>query len=167
VSERRTVLKVVAGCATAAVAGVAVVPSVTLVTESGNDAGPGGEPWIRVARLDALEQGKPTRVTAIGAEIDAWTRAPDRRLGVVFLIRDSETSVRALSAVCPHLGCTVETADPGFLCRCHDSVFAPDGAARTGPSPRGLDPLPVRITDGAVYIQYLRFRLGTPERVRV
>jgi menaquinol-cytochrome c reductase iron-sulfur subunit len=72
----------------------------------------------------------------------------------VFIERDGKT-FRALSAVCTHLGCTVraeaiERTDPSdlsgrrqiqvqeFVCPCHGSRYAADGANLSGPAPRPL-----------------------------
>jgi Rieske Fe-S protein len=40
----------------------------------------------------------------------------------VFLVRKGNT-FRCLSAICTHLGCTVNRAGNGFHCPCHGSVF--------------------------------------------
>lgn len=48
---------------------------------------------------------------------------------------------RAMSAVCTHLGCTVnpdEKAGSGFRCPCHGSVFDDDGRVLEGPAPAPL-----------------------------
>lgn len=55
----------------------------------------------------------------------------------LFLLREG-ARLRALSAVCTHLGCTVERGEAGFRCPCHGSEFGPDGGAKAGPAPRGL-----------------------------
>ena len=57
----------------------------------------------------------------------------------LFIVRKGST-YRAMSGICPHLGCTVN-ATVGkypYLCPCHGSHFDPDGAVMSGPSPRGL-----------------------------
>ena len=57
----------------------------------------------------------------------------------LFVVRKGNT-YRAMSGICPHLGCTVN-AIPGklpFLCPCHGSHFDNNGAVVSGPSPRGL-----------------------------
>src|SRR5262249_19594043 len=146
--ERRTVLKVLAGCAGAGVVAAAAVPAIALVAEPATEGGGGEGGWTRLLRLEALEPGQPAKAVVIGAEQDAWTRAPDRRIGTVGLVRDAGAAVHAYSAVCPHLGCAIEHEADHFVCRCHDSVFDLHGAARTGPSPRGMDPLEVRVADG-------------------
>jgi cytochrome b6-f complex iron-sulfur subunit len=55
----------------------------------------------------------------------------------VFLFRKGNR-FRAASAVCPHLGCTVNLDAGGFRCPCHGSVFDQSGAVRGGPSPSPL-----------------------------
>ena len=55
----------------------------------------------------------------------------------VFLVRQGNT-YRCLSAVCTHLGCTVNRAEKGFHCPCHGSVFDDQGNVKGGPAPRGL-----------------------------
>jgi nitrite reductase/ring-hydroxylating ferredoxin subunit len=49
------------------------------------------------------------------------------------------TGIRAVSTVCPHLGCVVaRTEDGTFTCPCHGSKFSASGQVTGGPSPRGL-----------------------------
>ena len=55
----------------------------------------------------------------------------------VFLFRKGN-SFRAASAVCTHLGCTVNLAGDGFHCPCHGSVFNQNGAVVSGPAPSPL-----------------------------
>ncbi len=55
----------------------------------------------------------------------------------VFLFRKGN-GFRAASAVCTHLGCTVNLAGAGFHCPCHGSVFDKNGAVVSGPAPAPL-----------------------------
>ncbi len=55
----------------------------------------------------------------------------------VFLMRRGNT-FRCLSAVCTHLGCTVNHAGEGFHCPCHGSTFDNQGKVSSGPAPRAL-----------------------------
>jgi cytochrome b6-f complex iron-sulfur subunit len=57
----------------------------------------------------------------------------------LFVVRKGD-AYRAVSGICPHLGCTVNSVggkNP-FLCPCHGSHFDQNGAVVSGPSPRGL-----------------------------
>lgn len=72
----------------------------------------------------------------------------------VFVLRDGNT-FRALSAVCTHLGCTVNRlgSGAGYFCPCHGSEFSTEGDVLSGPAPRGLEWLAVsRARDGRIVI---------------
>jgi nitrite reductase/ring-hydroxylating ferredoxin subunit len=55
----------------------------------------------------------------------------------VFLIRRGNT-FRCLSAVCSHLGCTVNHAGEGYHCPCHGSSFDSQGKVLSGPAPKAM-----------------------------
>lgn len=103
-----------------------------------------------------------TGMAGVLATIGSWTRAlvprvlyepsAKRRLGLpsrypegatflpehkIFVIREG-AHLRALSAVCTHLGCTVGRADEGFHCPCHGSRFDVGGRNLAGPAPSPL-----------------------------
>ncbi len=122
--------------------------------------------FVRVARLDAVPEGRPVRAAVVAPRLDAWTRQPPMPIGTVWLVRRGD-EVTAFSSVCPHLGCGVDAARDGFACPCHGSAFDLAGRVRGGPAPRGLDPLEVRITAGeerVVEVRYRRFAIGTAAR---
>ncbi len=58
----------------------------------------------------------------------------------------SKDGFYALSAKCPHLGCTVnfDAVSGKFKCPCHGSVFAASGKWISGPAQRNLQPLPIK-----------------------
>jgi len=67
----------------------------------------------------------------------------------------SANGIVAYSAVCTHTGCDVTEWRAGhLLCPCHDSEFDPrDGArVRTGPAPRRLAALPVKMLEGDLVV---------------
>lgn len=59
---------------------------------------------------------------------------PARRL---FVIR-SGNEFHVISAICTHLGCTVQSRGDRFACPCHGSVFDAQGVVLGGPAPRPL-----------------------------
>jgi glycine/D-amino acid oxidase-like deaminating enzyme/nitrite reductase/ring-hydroxylating ferredoxin subunit len=58
--------------------------------------------------------------------------------------KDTDGRVHSLSAICTHLGCTVEfnRADTTWDCPCHGSRFATDGTVIHGPATTNLRPGP-------------------------
>jgi menaquinol-cytochrome c reductase iron-sulfur subunit len=145
----------------------AVVPSLwSVVGLARRQTVGGGDEFIGLGPLQSFPEHEPQSVVLQGTLRDAWSRQEGVALGSVWVVR-SAGGVAAFSAICPHLGCSIGY-DPGgarFVCPCHGSVFGPDGAVRSGPSPRGLDPLPTRITpQGEVACRYLRFKPGLANR---
>lgn len=58
----------------------------------------------------------------------------------------TERGFLALSTICPHLGCTVESTVDGFVCPCHISRFDRQGALLHGPATHSLTELRVEQT---------------------
>ena len=65
-----------------------------------------------------------------------------------------------LSAVCPHLGCTItwNESKKEFLSPCHNGVFTADGALVSGPPRRAMDELESKVEDGRLKVRYQYFR---------
>ncbi len=59
----------------------------------------------------------------------------------IFVFRDRDKGFAAASAVCTHLGCTINhsSSDGRFHCPCHGSVFNADGEVQHGPAPKPLE----------------------------
>jgi Rieske Fe-S protein len=119
--SRRSLLKglhTVAWLGLVGAAGLALGAVLRLVSSGGGQTAPG-----------PVELGPPGGL-AVGQARDQ---------GPVALARD-EVGYFALSLVCPHLGCRPawHAAQRRFLCPCHGSAFALDGARLSGPAPRGL-----------------------------
>jgi len=70
------------------------------------------------------------------------------------LIHLASGEYRAFSAVCTHLGCTVQyRADrPDIWCACHNGVYNLFGQNVSGPPPRPLEQYAVRIEGGNVIV---------------
>jgi cytochrome b6-f complex iron-sulfur subunit len=65
----------------------------------------------------------------------------------------SDKGFTALSLVCPHLGCTVESKPDGFACPCHGSRFDPQGKVMRGPAANPLAQLRVEtMPDGKLHL---------------
>jgi Rieske Fe-S protein len=69
----------------------------------------------------------------------------------ITLARPSMGTVAAFSAVCTHLGCTVNAGGPRLHCPCHGSIFnAFTGQVVQGPASSPLPSIAVHVTDGYV-----------------
>ena len=65
----------------------------------------------------------------------------------LLIAQPSAGTVVAFSAVCTHQGCVVAARGTEFDCPCHGSRFeAATGAVLSGPAPRPLAPLAVRVS---------------------
>ncbi|HHH27408.1 MAG TPA: Rieske (2Fe-2S) protein [Polyangiaceae bacterium] len=171
-APRRGALKTLAVVGGCAYAGALVVPALPFLVSSPDGAkasGDGEGNWLRVAKLEALKEGKPERVKLKGDQRDAFTVTKNQTIGSVWLTRLGD-DVSALSAECPHLGCAIDLRPSGetFSCPCHTSDFTLDGKSLKGPSPRPMDELATRVTeDGWVEVDFRRFRQGTADKVEV
>ena len=119
--------------------------------------------WLEVAPLSELKGDKPISRKVVVEQAAGWARVPGEQHVYVLPARNNQV----LSAVCPHEGCEVAwAADSGvFACPCHDSSFAADGSQIKGPARRGLDPLPARVENGVLQVQYHFFVNNTEERI--
>jgi cytochrome b6-f complex iron-sulfur subunit/menaquinol-cytochrome c reductase iron-sulfur subunit len=166
---RRGALRTIVVLGSLAYVGALAIPASRFATAPlGEGGGAGKARWVRVGRLEDLPQGEPRRLQVIGDERDAFTLAKDQRLGSVWVVREGD-KVRAMSAICPHLGCALDLGDDkkSFSCPCHASRFALSGATEAGPSPRGMDALEARVQGGWIEIDFRRFRQGATDRREV
>jgi menaquinol-cytochrome c reductase iron-sulfur subunit len=146
----------------------AVVPSLWAVVGLARHPTVGtGDEFIGLGPLQSFPEHEPQAVALRGTLRDAWASQEGVALGGVWVVRNAG-GVAVFSAICPHLGCSVgyDPAGARFVCPCHASIFGPDGSVQSGPAPRGLDPLPTRISErGEVACRYLRFKPGLQNRV--
>lgn len=132
----------------------------------------GGKP-IRITTLDALPpDGVPHRFPVIDVRQDAWNLYPPQPIGAVFLQRTSASATpKAFSAICPHLGCSVDfkTDRDQYQCPCHNSTWTVDAVRikpESCPAPRDLDELNVEIrNNNEVWVLYERFRSGIEKKI--
>jgi len=81
------------------------------------------------------------------------TAVPEAR---AYIGRD-DNGLFAISAVCTHLGCTVNQSDDGYACPCHGSKFNAGGYVLTGPARLPLDRLELTLSpEGRVVLDTTR-----------
>jgi Rieske Fe-S protein len=119
---------------------------------SSSPAPAGGEP----AKKKAKKKAKPRLTgTVLGAASDIpvgggaiYTAAK------VVVTQPASGQYKAFSAVCTHVGCTVNTVTNGTIdCPCHGSEFKiTNGAVVTGPAPSPLPAKQIKVVDGQVIL---------------
>jgi len=119
---------------------------------------------------------RPEDVQVNARPLAAWAMDPDdrtvrsgSRFNALILLRLDETTmtpatraraaggVLVYTAICTHEGCDVDGWIPersALTCPCHESEFDPKDAARvvSGPAPRVLPALPLKIVDGTLVV---------------
>ena len=125
------------------------------------------KPWVEVGSMEELPLEQPKQLEYLRAEQDGYM--PSHVAKAVWAIKHSATDVTVLSPICTHLGCGYhwDLEADRFKCPCHGSVYDKTGKVLAGPAPRPLDPLPVRIEQGRLLVQYKEFKSGLPRRVEV
>jgi Rieske Fe-S protein len=125
----------------------------------------------RLANVDELPaDGTPKRFDIVTERNDAWTKYPAKAIGSVWLRKQPDGTVLAFNTSCPHLGCSVDynAGDMQFLCPCHASLFALDGATiGKSVSPRGMDELEIdqeKLAAGEVWVTFVNFKSGTADK---
>lgn len=169
-SSRRGFLKVATAAIGAAMAAVAGVPLVRFFLHPvGRKTVDSAAEPVEVGAAAELSPGAPPKkVEIVAARVrDGWGVRENVVVGAAWLSRDEAGELRAFTTVCPHLGCSIGyDAEAGeYRCPCHQSAFGPGGDKKSGPSKRGLDPLPVKVDEGGrVWVTYRRFRPDVAER---
>jgi Rieske Fe-S protein len=119
--------------------------------------------WNNVAPLAELTGEKPIMRSIVAEHHAGWASTLEEHF--VYVLPHKGNQV--LSSMCPHEGCNVawRAEESQFFCPCHDSYFASDGEVLSGPSRRGLDPLPTREKDGVLQVKYQSYLNNTAERI--
>jgi menaquinol-cytochrome c reductase iron-sulfur subunit len=161
---RRSFLGVLVGFGTVVVGAALSVPLIrfalhpllTKTTEIG---------WSDVGKIDEFAALiAPAKRLIKVEQLDAWRKIISEK--PVYVVPANNGTVRVLSPVCPHLGCTVpwNEAKQEFICPCHVAVFAEDGGLISGPARRSMDELNSKVEDGMLKVRYQYFRQLIPQK---
>lgn len=93
-----------------------------------------------------------------------WT-TPDGGKVLVTRVADQGdvSDFKALSDICPHLGCKVhwQSTENRFFCPCHNGTFSPDGVGTGGPpgdAGQVLAAFPLKVEKGMLFVTLKRER---------
>lgn len=115
----------------------------------------GSDTWIKLGRLDSFRSTEPQKASFKYFSESSYDRK--EKTGFVWVVADAQGSdqLTAFSAVCSHTGCNVawQSGEAMFVCPCHQGKYDINGEVISGPPPRPLERLPVRIENGQVSVQ--------------
>lgn len=121
---------------------------------------------VPAARFARPPDGTTGSAASVTLALDALRAAGSRLVEVggepVLVVALPDGAVRALSARCTHLGCTVRFARASgeIECPCHGARFGVDGRVVAGPAPAPLAAYEVTEAGGAVVIERRRAWTG-------
>lgn len=121
--------------------------------------------WSEIGKIDEFQNlDGPMKKLVTIEQRDGWRKTVLQK--PVYVSKDASGHLIVLSAVCPHLGCTLPWVDKEkkFICPCHQGTFESDGKLVSGPPPRGMDRLETRIENGTLKTLYQFFRQLTPNK---
>ena len=121
--------------------------------------------WSDVGAADQIAPvSAPVKVLVGVEQRDGWRKILSSK--PMYIIKAADGRLRALSAVCPHLGCSISwnESQGQFVCACHVGVFAADGALVSGPPPRGMDEFESTVENGRLKVRYQYFRQLVPTK---
>jgi cytochrome b6-f complex iron-sulfur subunit len=104
-------------------------------------------PLVPPIKLVEVPVGKPDDIPPDGVRLVQLPEGP-------IMLEKADNEVRALSAICTHLGCTVQwrPEEKKFICPCHQGIYDFNGNVVSGPPSRSLEKLPVKVSDGQVFV---------------
>jgi menaquinol-cytochrome c reductase iron-sulfur subunit len=162
--SRRSFLGVLLGFGTVVIGAALSVPLIrfalhpllTKTTEIG---------WSDVGRIDEFAPlTAPVKRVIKVEQRDAWRKIISEK--AIYVLPPKSGTMRILSPICPHLGCSIPWNEnkQEFICPCHVAIFAMDGTKISGPAPRSMDDLESKVQDGVLKVRYQYFRQLIPTK---
>jgi Rieske Fe-S protein len=151
-TSRRGFLEAAFGVMSGIGALLVAIPGVRFLV--GNAFEPGISKWVELGKVADLPAAAVTQVNYSTRGTDAWREVTQR--GTVYVSSaDGGTTFTALDGTCTHLGCIVQwkESDGRFVCPCHSGYFTRDGEVISGPPPRRMRQLAVKVQDGTLFAE--------------
>ncbi len=167
VINRRSFMAALMGIGSAAMGALLAVPVLRYVLYPLYAKASGTE-WSEVGAVSEFASAAaPVRKTIDFAQRDGWREVVSSQS--VYVHRMETGELRVLSAICPHLGCSVswQQGQDEFVCPCHGGRFQANGTHVSGPPPRGMDALPTRVVNGKLQVHFEYFRSNVPNKERL
>ena len=135
---------------------VALHPLLAKTTEIG---------WSDIGKMDEFGAiSAPVKRLIKVEQRDAWRKIISEK--AIYVLPPQGGTLRVLSPICPHLGCSIPWNEikQQFICPCHVAVFANDGRKISGPPPRSMDELESKVEDGVLKVRYQCFSQLIPTK---
>lgn len=110
--------------------------------------------WVELGKVTELPADRVNRVNYSTRATDAWREVTKR--GTIYIYsEDGGTTYVALDGTCTHLGCIVQwhEDDQRYICPCHAGYFTREGQVISGPPPKPMRQLAVKIENGVLYAE--------------
>lgn len=110
--------------------------------------------WVELGKVADLPADRVSRVNYSTKATDAWRDVTKR--GTVYVSsNDGGSTFTALDGTCTHLGCIVQwhEDEERYACPCHAGYFTQEGQVVSGPPPKPLRQLAVKIENGILYAE--------------
>lgn len=164
-NDRRGFLKWLIGIVTLVMTAMTAWPLV------GNLIGPiyrkGRLRFFKIKPVADIPTSGPVKLSFPYIKEDAYLREEEQH--EIWVVKKPSGELVVFSPICPHLGCRYNwhAGLQEFICPCHGSVFSESGKVLGGPAPRPLDTLPHKIVKGDLYVEWERFEVGVPVKIRI
>jgi len=111
--------------------------------------------WIPVGPLANYPVGVPILFNFNRTTVSGWVQTVNSY--GVYIIKQENGSIIALSNKCTHLSCRVnwKPEDSAYVCPCHDAWFTITGDKIKGPQPRPLDSYETKIENDNLSIHFI------------
>ena len=123
--------------------------------------------WVEIGDIATLNVKEPQQLSFVATIQDGWMKTTSVRS--VWAVRQHNKEIVTYAPLCTHLGCGYHwnVNEQKFICPCHLSIFDIDGKVLSGPAPRPLDRLPVKVEEEKLYVVYKEFKSGTKKQIEI
>jgi menaquinol-cytochrome c reductase iron-sulfur subunit len=155
--SRNEFVKIVVGAVGTAIGAIIAIPAVGYLLTPAIDSmrSNTGDSWVPAGPLENYPVGTPQLFSFTRTRVNGWERTTNSY--GVFILRKSETEIKAMSNICTHLSCRVTWSEDQklYLCPCHDAAFTIEGQVAGGPPPRPMDEYQTKVEDGTLFFNFL------------
>jgi len=113
------------------------------------------ETWIALGPLDKFKHVRPQKAGFKYVTASGYTQR--EKSSFVWVVHDAaeKNAVTVFSPVCSHTGCNVawQSKEEMFVCPCHGGRYAMSGDVISGPPPRPLKKIPIKVENGRLFIR--------------